>query len=325
MILAAGLSPAWQQIVRLDQLSVGEVNRAREVHWCASGKVLNVVLALKHLAGTDSHNESVSSRTSSEILGLASVGGDNGAAIRREFNALHVPMRWIDSAVSTRVCTTILDSATGQTTELVENAQPISADELERFVAAFQDEARRASVVVLAGSLPTGAPSTLYRDLMSAVNCPVIVDAQRALLLAALEARPFLVKPNREELGNTLGMPVGTTDELHAAMFEIIHRGARYVVVSEGKERVWIGSNEGIFSAVPPTVEVVNPIGCGDCLAAGITWGVACGENILSAVRVGMGAAAENATQLLPARFDRRRVAERSAAIQFVECTPSKS
>ncbi len=52
MILAAGLSPAWQQIVVLDALSVGEVNRAREVHWCASGKVLNVGLALHCLCAS---------------------------------------------------------------------------------------------------------------------------------------------------------------------------------------------------------------------------------------------------------------------------------
>ena len=50
MILAAGLSPAWQQIVVLDDLKTGEVNRAREVHWCASGKVINVGMALHALS-----------------------------------------------------------------------------------------------------------------------------------------------------------------------------------------------------------------------------------------------------------------------------------
>ena len=39
MIVAAGLTPAWQQILRFDALRLGEVNRAVEAHWCASGKV----------------------------------------------------------------------------------------------------------------------------------------------------------------------------------------------------------------------------------------------------------------------------------------------
>ena len=46
MIIAAGLTPAWQQIMRFERLATGQVNRAREVAWCASGKVLNVGLAL---------------------------------------------------------------------------------------------------------------------------------------------------------------------------------------------------------------------------------------------------------------------------------------
>ena len=57
MILAAGLTPAWQQIVEFDGFAVGQVNRARSVHWCASGKVLNVGIALQMYAGALSDYE----------------------------------------------------------------------------------------------------------------------------------------------------------------------------------------------------------------------------------------------------------------------------
>ena len=50
-ILAAGLTPAWQQVLVFDAFTPGAVNRAREVHWCASGKVLNAARALHHLGG----------------------------------------------------------------------------------------------------------------------------------------------------------------------------------------------------------------------------------------------------------------------------------
>ena len=49
MILAAGLTPAWQQILSFDQFTLGEVNRARRSVWCGSGKVLNVGCALRQL------------------------------------------------------------------------------------------------------------------------------------------------------------------------------------------------------------------------------------------------------------------------------------
>jgi 1-phosphofructokinase family hexose kinase len=320
VILTAGLSPAWQQIVVLDSLAVGEVNRAREVHWCASGKVLNVGLALQCLTpspplhegwlGGDplekncklQIDEGGSTRT------LAVSGGATGEAIRREFAESGVPARWIETQAPTRVCTTILDRQTGTTTELVENAGPILQDELARFAAAYVDEARAADVLVLTGSFPTGVPATYYHDLLEITSGRVVLDAQGEPLLQALECRPLVVKPNRQELANTLGQRLESDADLHAAMRELCRRGAHWVVVTQGKERVWIASERDLFSATPPAIEVVNPIGSGDCLAAGIAVGLARGDDVVDAVRYGMAAAAENAGQLLPARLDPTRV-----------------
>jgi hypothetical protein len=152
VILAAGLSPAWQQIVVLDQFRPSEVNRAREVHWCGSGKVLNVGLALHHLG------------TECRLLSL--LGGLAHDAIEQEFAELGVPRRWIRTAAPTRVCTTVLDTD-GTATELVENARPVTADEIAAFKDAFREEAANARFVVLTGSLPAGVPPTFYRDLLA--------------------------------------------------------------------------------------------------------------------------------------------------------------
>lgn len=328
MILAAGLSPAWQQIVVLDRLTVGEVNRAREVHWCASGKVLNVAHALKCLCassplrkggpgGVATELEIRNAESEIDVQTLTVVGGESGAAIRREFDELRVPSRWIEMQAATRVCTSILDRASGQTTELVENAPPITAAELLQFQHAYLEEVRQADLVVLAGSFPAGAPATFYRDLLAATPCRAIVDAQREPLLAALEQRPFVVKPNREELGNTLGRKLESDAQLQDAMREVCRRGATWVVVSAGKERVWIGSGESFLCVEPPAVDVINPIGCGDCLAAGIAVGLARGADLPDAVLYGVAAAAENATQLLPARLDPERVAARHARLEI--------
>lgn len=330
MILAAGLSPAWQQIVQLDRLDVGEVNRAREVLWCASGKVLNVGLALNCLAlslplskrgagecGIRSAEFGINDINRLHVCTLATVGGLTGEAIRRDVAKTGATALWVETESATRVCTTILDMATGSTTELVENALPITAEDLSRFQSTYLVAVPNADVVVLTGSLPAGVPATFYRDLLAATPGPVVLDAQREPLLAALERRPFVVKPNREELGNTLGERLENDAQLHAAMREVCRRGATWIVVSEGKERVWIGSEQVILSAKPPAVEVINPIGCGDCLAAGIAVALARGEELPDAVLYGMAAAAENARQLLPARLDPQRVADLRQEINF--------
>lgn len=291
MILSAGLTPAWQQIMVFDHLRPGEVNRAREAVWCGSGKVLNAGLAAHHLGGSS--------------LTLAPLGGPPLAEIEREFAALGVPRRWIETAVATRVCTTLLDRGPGQITELVENGRPLSERELAAYRSAYIEEAARADVAILIGSLPDGTPVLFYHDLVAATRCPMVLDFRGEGLLSVLDLKPYVVKPNREELGHTLGRALDDDASLVSAMQELNRRGAQWVVVTQGAQAVWVSSFEHAYRLVPPRIEyVVNPIGCGDCLAAGIACATRRGDSILNAVRFGIGAAADNLGKLLPARLD---------------------
>ncbi len=294
MILAAGLTPAWQQIMRFGKLQLGEVNRAAEVHWCASGKALNVGMALATL-GVPSHT-------------LSPLGGWSGKAIQDEFAERQFPAAWTATKMPTRICTTILVDG-GSATELVENAAALSATESAAFLATYASLARQAELVVLTGSLPKGTPPTFYRDLLKQTGCPVVLDARGPELLAALEHKPRVVKPNREELALTVGRPLPDRAAVLAAMRELIERGAQSVIVTEGKNAVCVMERDQVWELTPPMVTpIVNPIGCGDCFAAGVAWGLARGDVLVDAVRLGMAAAADNITQLLPARLVRARV-----------------
>jgi 1-phosphofructokinase family hexose kinase len=306
VIVAAGLTPAWQQILRFDSLRLGEVNRAVEAHWCASGKVFNVGIAL--------------SRLGAECRLISPIGRDVADLVLCEFENLGVRSRLIRHTEPTRVCTTLLDSATGMVTELVENARPLASDCLGQFVAAWTEECASADVVVLSGSLPTGTRSTFYRDLLRKTRSRSVLDARGPELITALECRPFLVKPNREELIRTLGRPLDDDQSLVTGMRELNERGADWVVVTEGKRAVWASSHEGQWRLQPlPLPRLINPIGCGDCLAAGIAWAMSEGRDPLESIRVGIAAAAQNAGELLPGRLDAAKALDDARRVQVEE------
>lgn len=304
MLLAAGLSPAWQQIVVLDRLRLGEVNRAAEVHWCASGKVLNVGLALHRLSPGHART-------------LALVGGPAAEAIEREFAAEHIPCRWVPSAAPTRVCTTVIDRGTKTITELVENARAIPTAEVDVFLQAYAEEAVDADVVVLTGSLPAGAPDSLFADMLTRTPGQAVLDIRGPALMQALTHRPFLVKPNREELGQTLGEALNDERATASAVRRLIEAGAHWVLLSAGGGRAMLTSSEGTWWAEPPGVEVVNPIGSGDCLAAGVAWGLSQGLEVPEAFRLGMAAAVLNVSSLLPARFHAENVRQMAERIRL--------
>jgi len=306
VILSAGLTPAWQQILVFDSFRYGEVNRAAEVHWCASGKVFNAGIAAHHLGGPS--------------LMLAPVGGPPREQIEREFEEIEIPCRFVPTQAATRVCTTILDRATGAITELVENGRPLSRAELGMFRTAYAEEAARAKVAVIIGSLPSAAPASLYRDLMKETPCPAVLDFRGEGLLSVLDLNPLVVKPNREELARTVGRPIDSDDELLQVMRSLNDRGARWVVVTQGASPVWVTSGSSTYRLLPPTPdEIVNPIACGDCMAAAIAWAIRDGRQMLDAVKFGIAAAAENLRDLLPCRLDLAKVEARAKDVHVEE------
>lgn len=291
MILSAGLSPAWQQVLVFDSFCYGEVNRAAEAHWCASGKVFNAGIAAHRLGGP--------------TLTLAPVGGLPLVPIEREFKAANIPHRWVVTQSATRICTTLIDRQHGTITELVEEGRPLRAEELDAFCRAYAEEAAKAEIAVLIGSLPAGTPSSFYRELVHRTPCPVVLDFRGEGLLDCLELKPLVVKPNRQELAQTLNQPLASDEDLLDAMRWLNRRGAQWVIVTQGPGPVWVTSAQATWCADPlPAETVVNPIGCGDVMAAALAWGIRRGQPVLDALRLGVAAARANLGHLLPGRFD---------------------
>lgn len=302
MIVTAGLTPAWQQVMVFDAFHYGEVNRAAEVTWLAQGKVINAGIGAHFLGGPS--------------LTLSTLGGPALTPIDEELKQLGVPCRWIVTAAATRVCTTILDRQRGVTTELVENGRTLTSAELAAFRDAYAAEVAAADVAVITGSLPTGAPAGYYRELVAQTPCAAVLDFRGPGLWDSLDLRPLVVKPNREELSHTVGRPLDDDAALLAAMRELNQRGAQWAVITQGAGPVWITSATETYRVQPLRVDpVVNPIGSGDAMAAGIAWAVRAGRTVPEAVRFGAAAAAENVRRLDTCRLDSARVEAQAAQV----------
>lgn len=304
-ILCAGLSPAWQQVMVFRSFRYGEVNRAAEVHWLAQGKVINAAIAAHHLGGA--------------TMALAPLGGPALAAIDRELDELGLARRWIVTQAATRVCTTILDQATETMTELIEESRPLLSSELAEFRRVYAEETAKAAAVVLTGSLPIGTPPGLYRELVERTPCPAVLDFRGEGLLATLDLKPTVVKPNREELSQTVCRSLDSDDGLLEAMRSLNRRGAQWVVTTHGGRPVWVTSATDTYRLhCLPVDKVVNPLGSGDTLAAAVAWAIRAGRPMVDAVRLGIAAASENLRRLETGRFD-AAVVERLAATVRVE------
>jgi fructose-1-phosphate kinase PfkB-like protein len=169
---------------------------------------------------------------------------------------------------------------------------------------------------VLIGSLPQGTPESFYRELLQRTPCPAVLDFRGEGLLSLLDLKPYVVKPNREELAKTAGRRLDNDADLLSAMKSLNDGGAQWVVITHGAAAVWVTSSGAVYRFHPPAIpHPVNPIASGDALAATIAWAIRAGRPVPDAVRLGIAAAGQNVRQLLPARLIPQTLEAEAAAV----------
>jgi tagatose 6-phosphate kinase len=289
MILVVGLSPAWQRTVLFESLIPGRVNRAKRVRETASGKGVNVAR--------------VASILGAKIRLLTVAGGRRGKLLENSLRETGIGARIIHVESETRICQTLL--ALNTATELVEEAGPLSAAEVENVMRAFAAEVQRAELVVLTGTVPKGCGNDFYARLVDESRrhkVQVLIDAQAAQLRNALRRRPFLVRVNRDELIVATRTKDGRRSGIPRALDKLMRDGPQWAVISDGAKRVCVGEGPGkhIVTLKPPHVQARNAIGSGDAMMAGIATGLLRGRSMLNAVRLGIACGAANAMTLEP-------------------------
>lgn len=130
--------------------------------------------------------------------------------------------------------------------------------------------------VVLAGSLPPGAPDDWYADLAGRLRRAghrVAVDTSDAALAAVVAAltpttAPSLLKPNAEELASIVGAPVAELEsdpvKVALAARTLVERGVGAVLATLGGAGAVLVDATGAWHATPPPTRVVSTVGAGD-------------------------------------------------------------
>ena len=146
--------------------------------------------------------------------------------------------------------------------------------------------------LVLAGSVPATMPDTVYRDIaqrMQYNKCNLIVDAAGDLLLNVLPYKPFLIKPNLDELRSLFDAEINSQDEIVTYAGKLMEKGARNVLVSMGEMGAVLLTEKGnVQSYKAPAGIVKNSVGAGDAMLAGFLSGYIKDRDYVKALRMGI-------------------------------------
>lgn len=296
MILCVGPNPALDRTMTAPELRLGHVNRPETLVSQAGGKAANVARVLTAMG----HRATL----------VGPLGGGIGNEIRNLAAAEGLYCQWADSALSTRVCLTVVTHS-GVVTDLNEYGR-VDSRAWGQFLRLVASASSAATLVLVSGSMPETPSRTPAAELLDAIDSsiPVWIDSADLHLHDLMPSRSSidLVKINLAEAADVLGRAptsgpiVETGIELAT---ELSIRLERRVIVTLGADGAVYHDTDRCLWGHLAVDDVVNPTGSGDSFLAGFAAGQTHdGFNPSDALALALSCGASNAQRLGAGQID---------------------
>lgn len=279
------LNPAVDMTYEIPRLLAEQKAYAVSTRFDPGGNGINVGRALKSLA-TLAQNYCV-------------IGGDIGQLLKRLLQAQLDHLDYEAVAGESRINGTLIELSPRQQYEVNGIGPEIPLSQLNALLERFVTHSAQ-GFGVLTGSLQRTLPPTLYADLTRRIRDAggrAVVDSHDEALCHAIEAGPFLIKPNRHELETLLGRRLDSLEKVAAEARQLQRRDIDYVCVSLDREGALLIGPDNSYHASTPDVVVRSSVGAGDSMVAALVAAFAHGLAADYALRLGIACAAGTVSQ----------------------------
>jgi 1-phosphofructokinase family hexose kinase len=283
------LNPAIDRTLSIRGFAVGKVNRVKDDQSDPGGKGVNVAAFLADL--------------DLQVTVTGFLGSENQDLFFHFFNCNDIDDDFVRVGGLTRVGLKIVDDLTQQTTDINFPGSRVDRRDIDYLFSRFERYAAPGLWHALGGSIPGGAPVEIYArltELIHSLGGRVLLDTSGKPLLAALDSRPEVLKPNIDELSELVGRPLETPADVRAAAVSLLERGVQRVVVSMGADGALFVDPGRAVLARPPRVTVRSTVGAGDAMVAGILYAMIHEQSLDDVARMATACGAYAVTRIGP-------------------------
>jgi len=256
MIYTVTLNPSLDYMMTVEDFQAYKTNRSRAEEILPGGKGINVSMVLKHLG------------VESRALGF--LAGFVGREIESRLEAEGIQTDFVYLKEGCSRINVKLQNMEG--TEINAQGPAIEQEDFSAFMDRLSDLGE-GDYLILAGSIPPSLPEQTYHQIMEAwkdQGIKVVLDTTGKALRQGLSERPFLIKPNRDELGDLFDLEIETRDQALFYARKLQEEGAQNVLVSLGSQGALLLSETGeAYEGDSPGGQVKNTVGAGDSMIAG--------------------------------------------------------
>lgn len=260
MIYTITFNPSLDYVLKVPELSLGKINRSENEKIYIGGKGINVSRVLNTLG--------------MKSIPLGFIAGFTGKELKSKLIDSGIEPEFIEVREGN---TRINIKIKGQMETAINANGPNINDYSIALLLKQIDDLDSNDIVVLAGYVPSTIDSSIYALICKKLydkNIPFVVDTSGKHLIDSLKYNPFLIKPNKEELEECLGIKVLSIDDLRKGIKRLQELGALNVLVSLGEDGAMLIDDEGNeYGLSAPDINVVNTVGAGDSMLAGFMYG----------------------------------------------------
>ncbi len=264
-VVTITLNPAFDTTLVLDGIHTDRINRPVSETKISAGKGINISESLSAL-GMDN-------------IAAAIVGRDSLEAFRKPLDEKGIHCRFVIVDGEVRENLTLL--ADGNTVKINRAGNPLDKSAIERMKELIRDMWEDGDVVIFSGSIPDGIDDAAVDSLISyAGECGyrVVVDSENISAQRLMNLRPWMIKPNENELEILTGRSLCTEEEMLDECRKLTEAGIGQVLFTVGEKGLYLVTKDRIIRAVPPKTEEVNSVGAGDTSLAGFVYAFLTGK-----------------------------------------------
>ena len=307
-VLTVTLNPAIDKTFAIPDYQNGHDHRVDAFSLSAGGKGVNVSRALKKLGV--------------KTLATGFVGGLHGLNFKEMLVKECIPSDFLTVVGETRTSLTILDPKNNRSTRVLEKGPIIRPGASKAFKEKFISLVEKSSHVVFSGRNVYGVGDKIYFDLIKIAHRFgkfTILDTSSKPLLSGLKAKPFLVKPNREELETIMGKKMNSQRKIVKAIEFLLESGIQNVIVSIEGDGVIASNGRSTIWAKPPSVKPLNTVGCGDALIGGFIFAHKKKFSFDKCIKIAVATGTANTLSIQPGKFTNAKVVEMAKRVKIKE------
>ena len=282
MIYTITFNPALDYITQVENFKIGKINRTKAEKILPGGKGLNVSIVLNNLKIKNT--------------AIAFIGGFTGEELKNKIENYGIGTDFIK--VTDGITRINIKINSDEETAINGQGPQIMEKEIKELLEKI-DKMKNNDIVVISGNIPNGVPKTIYETIcekLAKKEILYIVDATRELLINVLKYKPFLIKPNKEEIEETFNVKLNNIEEIKTYARKLQEMGAQNVLVSLGGEgALLISKDKKEYYSKAPKGKVINTVGAGDSMVAGFLTGFLKTNKYENALKMGIATGSASA------------------------------